>query len=61
MKEIDIGCKLRLHVVYAGSIGVRQAECEVCADFGKFVVLTNGKYRFCAFRADLERKELIVV
>lgn len=38
-----------------------QVECKVVATYPKFIVLDNGKYRFCAFRDELERNEVIAV
>ena len=58
---MQVGDKLSIDVGYAGSVGIRREACEVYAVYPKFVVLTNGKYRFCAFRTDLERKMLISV
>ncbi|MEE0970688.1 MAG: hypothetical protein U0M06_15090 [Clostridia bacterium] len=35
-------------------------DCVVVEEYAKYLVLTNGYYRFCAFKQDLANKEVIL-
>jgi hypothetical protein len=61
MKGSTITVRVRRVTSTISSGEVGSIECVVMDEYPKFLVLSTGKFRFCAFRDDLDRGEEIAI
>ena len=55
------GSVIRIKSKQIGSnLEPQMIDCVVVEEYAKYLVLTNGYYRFCAFKQDIANKEVIL-